>query len=66
MPRLAGDLAVSWLREQYQRCEQHRAEAAEQERAAFRAWQDAMAVYDAANDATTDVWTVLRSATENT
>lgn len=63
MPELAGDLAVSWLSEQFQRAEQLRADAAVQERAAFRAWQEAMAAYDAANDSTTDAWAVLVTAT---
>ena len=63
MPPLAEGDAMDWLREQYHRAEAQRAEAAQNERAACHAWQEAMAAYDAANDATTDAWTVLREAT---
>jgi hypothetical protein len=53
---------LAHLKEMHEQAEQLRQEAAEAERAAFVAWQDAYGAYEVARDEASAVWTAWLAA----
>ena len=59
-PTISPDLVL--LKEMYERAEQLREEAAEAERVAFVAWQEAYGAYEVARDEASAAWTAWLDA----